>query len=77
VGQGRLGSGTHQRLLALKAPTDLAMEALRSLRTSLHFARFKTKNNVLMITAPSPGVGRRSSAPISPSPWRRLANASC
>ena len=58
VGQGRLGSGTHQRLLALKAPTDLAMEALRSLRTSLHFARFKTKNNVLMITAPSPGVGK-------------------
>ncbi|WP_159016120.1 polysaccharide biosynthesis tyrosine autokinase [Cognatiluteimonas profundi] len=58
VGQGRIGGGTHQRLLALKAPTDLAMEALRSLRTSLHFARFKTKNNVLMITAPSPGVGK-------------------
>ena len=34
------------------------MEALRSLRTSLHFARFKTKNNLLMITAPSPGVGK-------------------
>lgn len=48
----------HQQLLALKAPTDLAMEALRSLRTSLHFARFKTKNNLLMITAPSPGVGK-------------------
>ncbi len=58
VGQGRIGGGTHQRLLALKAPADLAMEALRSLRTSLHFARFKTKNNVLMITAPSPGVGK-------------------
>jgi tyrosine-protein kinase Etk/Wzc len=47
-----------QRLLALNAPTDLAMEALRSLRTSLHFARFKTKNNLLMITAPSPNVGK-------------------
>ncbi|BCT93318.1 tyrosine protein kinase [Lysobacter helvus] len=47
-----------QRLLALNAPTDLAMEALRSLRTSLHFARFKTKNNLLMISAPSPGVGK-------------------
>ncbi len=46
------------RLLALNAPTDLAMEALRSLRTSLHFARFKTRNNLLMITAPSPGVGK-------------------
>jgi tyrosine-protein kinase Etk/Wzc len=52
------GRSGHQRLLALKAPTDLAMEALRSLRTSLHFARFKTKNNMLMITAPSPGVGK-------------------
>jgi len=55
-GSGRYGH--HQQLLALKAPTDLAMEALRSLRTSLHFARFKTKNNLLMITAPSPGVGK-------------------
>jgi len=55
-GSGRYGQ--HQQLLALKAPTDLAMEALRSLRTSLHFARFKTKNNLLMITAPSPGVGK-------------------
>jgi len=54
----RIGHSGHQRLLALKAPTDLAMEALRSLRTSLHFARFKTKNNMLMITAPSPGVGK-------------------
>ena len=55
---GRLTHTGNQRLLALKAPTDLAMEALRSLRTSLHFARFKTKNNMLMITAPSPGVGK-------------------
>ena len=55
---GRLTQTGHQSLLALKAPTDLAMEALRSLRTSLHFARFKTKNNMLMITAPSPGVGK-------------------
>lgn len=47
-----------QRLLALSAPTDLAMEALRTLRTSLHFARMKTRNNLLMITAPSPGVGK-------------------
>lgn len=47
-----------QRLLALSAPTDLAMEALRTLRTSLHFARMKTRNNLLMISAPSPGVGK-------------------
>lgn len=48
----------HQRLLALNAPSDLAMEALRSLRTSLHFARLNTRNNLLMIAAPSPGVGK-------------------
>jgi len=47
-----------QRLLALQAPTDLAMEALRTLRTSLHFARLQNRNNLLMITAPSPGVGK-------------------
>ena len=56
--QSPYNHGSRQRLLALNAPTDLAMEALRSLRTSLHFARFKTKNNLLMITAPSPGVGK-------------------
>ncbi|GAA5075177.1 polysaccharide biosynthesis tyrosine autokinase [Lysobacter panacisoli] len=47
-----------QRLLAFRSPSDLAMEALRTLRTSLHFARFEMKNNILMIAAPSPGVGK-------------------
>jgi len=47
-----------QRLLAFRSPSDLAMEALRTLRTSLHFARFEMKNNMLMIAAPSPGVGK-------------------
>lgn len=46
------------RLLALRAPSDMAMEALRSLRTSLHFARMETRNNLLMIAGPSPGVGK-------------------
>lgn len=46
------------RLLALRAPADMAMEALRSLRTSLHFARMETRNNLLMIAGPSPGVGK-------------------
>jgi tyrosine-protein kinase Etk/Wzc len=46
------------RLLALSAPADMAMEALRSLRTSLHFARLETRNNLLMIAGPSPGVGK-------------------
>ena len=46
------------RLLALDAPSDLAMEALRSLRTSLHFARIEPENNVLMIAGPNFGVGK-------------------
>jgi len=47
-----------QRLLVMDAPTDLATEALRSLRTSLHFARLEAKNNVLMISGSSPDVGK-------------------
>lgn len=47
-----------QRLLAVSAPADLATEALRSLRTSLHFARLEAKNNVLMISGCSPGAGK-------------------
>ncbi|GLQ51929.1 polysaccharide biosynthesis tyrosine autokinase [Dyella flava] len=47
-----------QRLLALNAPGDMATEALRSLRTSLHFAQLGGKNNVLMISSPSPEAGK-------------------
>ncbi|GEA52367.1 tyrosine protein kinase [Vibrio inusitatus NBRC 102082] len=39
-------------------PADLAIEALRSLRTSLHFAMMEAKNNVIMITGPSPDIGK-------------------
>ena len=45
-------------LLAVAEPTDLAVEALRGLRTSLHFAMLEAKNNILMISGPSPGVGK-------------------
>lgn len=55
-GRGRRDG--RDRLLALRAPGDLAMEALRALRTSLHFAKLEMRNNVLMIAAPSPGVGK-------------------
>lgn len=51
-------ASTRPHLLALRAPSDMAMEALRSLRTSLHFARMETRNNLLMIAGPSPGVGK-------------------
>ncbi len=45
-------------LLAKVEPADLAVEALRSLRTSLHFAMMEAKNNVLAISGPCPGVGK-------------------
>ena len=45
-------------LLALDDPADLAVEALRSLRTSLHFAMMEASNKVLMISGPSPEVGK-------------------
>ena len=45
-------------LLAQDDPNDLAIEALRSLRTSLHFAMMDANNKILMITGPSPSVGK-------------------
>nr|WP_199042380.1 polysaccharide biosynthesis tyrosine autokinase [Dyella sp. ASV24] len=47
-----------QHMLVVDAPKDLATEALRSLRTSLHFARLEAKNNVLMISGASPNAGK-------------------
>lgn len=49
--------GTSQ-ILAVADPTNLAIEALRSLRTSLHFALLESDNNVVMLTGPSPGLGK-------------------
>ena len=45
-------------LLTSSHPTDLAIEGLRSLRTSLHFAMLEAENNRLMISGPSPKVGK-------------------
>ncbi|MDK9762818.1 polysaccharide biosynthesis tyrosine autokinase [Vibrio sp. D420a] len=50
-------SGT-QALLAESNPADLSVEALRGLRTSLHFAMLEAKNNILMISGPAPGIGK-------------------
>lgn len=52
------GSPMVPALLAMGNPTDLAIEAIRSLRTSLHFAMMEAKNNVLMISGASPGIGK-------------------
>lgn len=45
-------------LLAIENPADLAIEAIRGLRTSLHFATMEAKNNVLMISGASPSAGK-------------------
>ncbi|MEI6999683.1 tyrosine-protein kinase, partial [Klebsiella pneumoniae] len=45
-------------LLAVENPADLAIEAIRSLRTSLHFAMLEAKNNILMISGASPNAGK-------------------
>lgn len=54
----RKKQGKEQALLAEINPADLSIEALRGLRTSLHFAMMESKNNVLMISGPAPGIGK-------------------
>lgn len=56
--RSRGGESLTAPLLAKDDPTDLAIEALRGLRTSLHFAMLEARNNVIMISGPSPGVGK-------------------
>ena len=61
VEQSKKQKNRHVRkgtLLAQHNPADLSIEALRSLRTSLHFAMMEARNNVLMITGPSPSIGK-------------------
>lgn len=45
-------------ILALENKDELAIESLRSLRTTLHFAFLEAQNNIIMIAGPSPGVGK-------------------
>ncbi len=45
-------------ILAIEDKEDLAIESLRSLRTTLYFALLEAKNNIILITGPSPGVGK-------------------
>ncbi|MEF8289692.1 polysaccharide biosynthesis tyrosine autokinase [Escherichia coli] len=48
----------NQGFLAVDNPADLAIEAIRGLRTSLHFAMMESRNNVLMISGASPNTGK-------------------
>lgn len=47
-----------KQLVSIGAPNDLSVEALRSLRTSLHFAMMESKNNILSISGCSPEIGK-------------------
>ncbi len=56
--KGKRNISSSNTLLAFGNPADLAIEAIRSLRTSLHFAMMEAKNNILMISGASPGIGK-------------------
>ncbi|HDU5290531.1 TPA: polysaccharide biosynthesis tyrosine autokinase, partial [Klebsiella aerogenes] len=55
---GKKKKNESAKLLAVENPADLAIEAIRSLRTSLHFAMMESRNNVLMISGASPNAGK-------------------
>ncbi|WP_333710549.1 polysaccharide biosynthesis tyrosine autokinase [Malikia spinosa] len=48
--------GVH--LLAAVKPDEPAIESLRSLRTALQFAMLDARNNIVLITGPTPGIGK-------------------
>lgn len=48
----------HIPILAVKNSDDIAIESLRSMRTAIHFALSKAKNNIIMISGPAPEVGK-------------------
>src|SRR6185312_14396411 len=47
-----------RRLLALAAPSDVATEAMRVLRTSLTLGKREAGNNLLMVSGTSPNAGK-------------------
>lgn len=57
--QGQLGQKdrAHAVLAAINSG-DVAIEALRSLRTALHFAMLEARNNIIMFTGPTPALGK-------------------
>lgn len=48
--------GSH--LLAITHPEDPGIESLRSLRTALQFAMLDARNNIVLFTGPTPGIGK-------------------
>ncbi|WP_106478532.1 polysaccharide biosynthesis tyrosine autokinase [Phytohalomonas tamaricis] len=56
--QKRGGTSVDIGILAARDPADMSVEAVRGLRTSLHFAMLEAPNARIMITGPSPGIGK-------------------
>lgn len=45
-------------ILAVKNSEDVAIESLRSIRTTIHFALNKAKNNIIAVSGPAPEIGK-------------------
>ncbi len=54
----KLIAAGNKRPLALENPADTAVEAIRSLRTSVYFSVMNQGNNLVMISSASPGIGK-------------------
>lgn len=52
------GKAKKVSVLAYEVPEDGAVESLRSFRTSFQFSMLSAKNNVVMVTGPTPGLGK-------------------
>jgi tyrosine-protein kinase Etk/Wzc len=57
AGKKKKGAGDSS-LLALADREDIALESLRSLRTSLQFAMLDAPNNIVSFGGPAPGIGK-------------------
>jgi len=56
--QTELDQGGAGGVLAARLPGDIAIESVRSLRTSLQFALLDAPTGVVAVTGPAPGVGK-------------------
>lgn len=45
-------------ILAVKESDDIAIESLRSVRTTIHFSLAEAKNNIIAVSGPAPEVGK-------------------
>jgi tyrosine-protein kinase Etk/Wzc len=50
--------GKTTTILAVSDPAENSIEAIRSLRTSLHFVMMGAKNNAIALSGPTPNVGK-------------------